>query len=124
MIPEFVGRLPVVSIMKELTIKDLEHILLKTKNSLVKQFGKLFALEGVHLTFAPDAICAIAKKAFELKTGARALRSIVEKLMLDIMYELPQFVDVEEIVITRSVVEGKRKYRIRKTPKKKRKDAA
>ncbi len=124
MIPEFVGRLPVVSVMKELTIKDLEQILQETKNSLVKQFGKLFALEGVHLTFAPDAICAIAKKAFELKTGARALRSIVEKLMLDIMYELPQLVDVEEIVITRSVVEGKRKYRVRKTPKKKRKDAA
>ena len=125
MIPEFVGRLPVVSIMKELTIKDLEQILLETRNSLVKQFGKLFAMEGVRLTFAPDAIRSIAKKAFELKTGARALRSIVEKLMLDIMYELPQLTEVEEIVITRSIVEGKRKFRVRKTPpKKKRKDAA
>ncbi len=125
MIPEFVGRLPVVSIMKELTVKDLEQILLETRNSLVKQFGKLFAMEGVRLTFAPDAVRAIAKKAFELKTGARALRSIVEKLMLDIIYELPQLEEVEKIVITRSIVEGKRKIRARKTPlKKKRKDAA
>ena len=124
MIPEFIGRLPIVSILDVLTVDDLEEILLNTRNALIKQYGKLFAMEGVRLSFSRDAVRAVAKKAMELKTGARALRSIMEKLMLDIMYELPDLDNVEEVVITRPMVEGKSKARIRKIDKKRRKDAA
>lgn len=105
LIPEFIGRLPVVSVLRELDAQQLEHVLTKTKNSLTKQYEKLFALEGVKLSFTRDAIIAIAEKAIALKTGARALRSIMEKLMLEIMYELPDMEDVEEVVIGRPVVE-------------------
>jgi ATP-dependent Clp protease ATP-binding subunit ClpX len=124
MIPEFIGRLPIVSVLDELTVDDLEQILLNTRNALVKQYGKLFAMEGARLKFSRDAVKAVAKKAMELKTGARALRSILEKLMLDIMYELPHLDGVEEVSITRSMVEGKSKARLRKVDKKRRKDAA
>ena len=94
MIPEFVGRLPVVSSLDELDIDDLEKILLDTRNALIKQYRKLFSMEGVSLTFTKDAVRAVAEKAIELKTGARALRSILEKIMLDIMYQLPQMPDI------------------------------
>ena len=124
MIPEFIGRLPVVSTLNELSADDLEKILLDTRNALVKQFGKLFAMEGVRLNFTKDAVRAVAEQAMELKTGARALRSIMEKLMLDIMYELPHLENIEEVTINRAVVEGKRKPRLRKSDKKDRKDAA
>lgn len=124
MIPEFIGRLPVVSTLNELSADDLEKILLDTRNALVKQFGKLFAMEGVRLNFTKDAVRAVAEQAIELKTGARALRSIMEKFMLDIMYELPDLEDVAEVTINRAVVEGKRKPKIRKLDKKDRKDAA
>ncbi len=113
MIPEFIGRLPVVSVLDQLKKEDLEHILLDTKNALVKQYGKLFAQEGVTLTFTPDAIAAIANKAIELKTGARALRSIMEKIMLNIMYDLPEHEGVKEVVINCAVVEGKEKPQLR-----------
>ncbi|HEY0944885.1 MAG TPA: ATP-dependent Clp protease ATP-binding subunit ClpX, partial [Opitutaceae bacterium] len=89
MIPEFIGRLPVVSVLDQLGVADLEQILLRTKNATVKQYSKLFAMDGVRLKFTPDAVKAIAQKAIELKTGARALRSIMEGLMLEVMYELP-----------------------------------
>lgn len=105
LIPEFIGRLPIVSVLEELDASQLEHVLTKTKNSLSKQYEKLFALENVKLTFTRDAVISIAEKAIALKTGARALRSIMEKLMLDIMYELPGMDDVEEVVIGRPVVE-------------------
>lgn len=105
MIPEFIGRLPVISILDELTKEDLERILLDTKNALTKQYSKLFAQEGVHLKIAKDAVCAIAEKAIKLKTGARALRAIMESIMLDLMYEVPQSGDIEEITITKAVVE-------------------
>ncbi len=114
MIPEFIGRLPVVSVLDELSLADLEKILQQTKNSLVKQYGKLFAMDGVSLRFTRDAIQAIAARAKELKTGARALRSIMEKLMLECMYELPQRDDVNEVIIDRAVVEGRRKPRLKK----------
>ena len=89
MIPEFIGRLPVVSVLDQLQCADLEKILLKTKNAMVKQYAKLFAIDGVRLRLTSDAVRAIAQKALELKTGARALRSIMENLMLEVMYSLP-----------------------------------
>ncbi len=109
MIPEFIGRLPVVTILEELSEEDLGSILTETKNALVKQYVKLFALDGVNLTFKKEAILAIAKKARKLKTGARALRSIMEKSMLETMYDLPGFDDVSEVVVTGGVIEGTRK---------------
>ncbi|HEU5079376.1 MAG TPA: ATP-dependent Clp protease ATP-binding subunit ClpX [Opitutaceae bacterium] len=117
MIPEFIGRLPVVSVLDQLKVADLEKILLKTKNAMVKQYSKLFAMDGVHLRFTPDAVRAIAAKAIELKTGARALRSIMENLMLEVMYELPQRDDVTEVVIDAAVVAGKRRPTLRKAGK-------
>jgi ATP-dependent Clp protease ATP-binding subunit ClpX len=117
MIPEFIGRLPVVSVLDQLQIADLEKILLKTKNAMVKQYSKLFAMDGVRLRLTPDAVKAIAQKAIDLKTGARALRSIMESLMLEVMYELPQRDDVSEVVIDAAVVAGKRRPTLKKTAK-------
>ncbi len=114
MIPEFIGRLPVVSVLDELKIDDLEKVLLRTKNSMVKQYSKLFAMDGVQLRFTRDAIVAIAKKAIELKTGARALRAILEQLMLEVMYELPQRDDIAEVLIDQAVVEGRKKPALKK----------
>ncbi len=114
MIPEFIGRLPVVSVLDELKIADLEKVLLRTKNSMVKQYSKLFAMDGVQLKFTRDAVLAIAKRAIELKTGARALRAILEKIMLEVMYDLPQRDDIVEVIIDQSVVEGRRKPQLRK----------
>ena len=112
MIPEFIGRLPMVAVLDELSRSDLEHILQNTKNSLVKQYSKLFSMEGADLHFTRDALAAIAEKAIELKTGARALRSIMERIMLDVMYELPQTENVEKVVINRAVVEGRAKPKL------------
>jgi len=115
MIPEFIGRLPVVSVLDQLKIEDLEKVLLRTKNSMVKQYSKLFAMDGVQLRFTRDALRAIALKAIELKTGARALRAILEKLMLEVMYDLPQRDDIAEVVIDQAVVEGRKKPQLVKT---------
>ena len=117
MIPEFIGRLPVVSVLEPLQVADLEKILLRTKNAMVKQYSKLFAMDGVRLKFTSDAVKAIAAKAVELKTGARALRSIMESLMLEVMYDLPSRDDVVEVVIDSSVVAGKRRPILRKAAK-------
>jgi ATP-dependent Clp protease ATP-binding subunit ClpX len=106
LIPEFVGRLPVVSALSELSQNDLERVLLEPKNSLVKQYRKLFAMEGVRLTFTPESIRAIATKALDMKTGARGLRSIIERLMLDTMYSLPQHPGTGEVIISEDVVNG------------------
>lgn len=113
LIPEFIGRLPVVSVLQELDQNQLEHILTQTRNALVKQYAKLFEMEGVKLTFRRDAIRAVAERAISLKTGARALRSIMEGIMLDIMYQLPDYKDVEEVVITQAVVAGKAKPKLK-----------
>jgi ATP-dependent Clp protease ATP-binding subunit ClpX len=113
MIPEFIGRLPMVAVLDELSRSDLEHILQNTKNSLLKQYSKLFLMEGAKLHFTRDAVAAIADKAIELKTGARALRAIMERIMLDVMYDLPQTENVDEVVINRSVVEGSGKPKIK-----------
>ncbi len=122
MIPEFIGRLPVVTVLDQLAVADLEKVLLRTKNSLVKQYSKLFAMDGVNLKLTPDAIKAIAQKAIDLKTGARALRSILENLMLEVMYELPQRADIAEVVIDAAVVAGKRRPLLRKAAKTEAKD--
>ncbi len=117
MIPEFIGRLPVVSVLDQLAVADLEKILLRTKNAMVKQYSKLFAMDGVRLKITPDAVRAVAQRAIELKTGARALRSIMESLMLEVMYELPQREDVTEVVIDSAVVAGRRKPTLRRVTK-------
>lgn len=117
MIPEFIGRLPVVSVLDELKVEDLEQVLLRTKNAMVKQYSKLFAMDGVQLSFTRDAVRAIGKKAIELKTGARALRAILEKLMLEVMYELPQRDDVVEVIIDQAVVEGRKRPTLKKAAK-------
>jgi len=117
MIPEFVGRLPVISVLDQLSIKDLEKVLLQTKNSMVKQYTKLFAMDGVRLRFTPDAVKAIAQKAIDLKTGARALRAIMEAIMLEVMYEIPQRDDVTEVIIDAAVVAGKRRPTLKRAGK-------
>jgi ATP-dependent Clp protease ATP-binding subunit ClpX len=117
MIPEFIGRLPVISVLDQLSVEDLEKVLLRTKNALVKQYSKLFAMDGVRLRLTRDAILAIAQKAVELKTGARALRSILENLMLEVMYELPQRDDIAEVIIDAGVVAGRKRPTLRRIDK-------
>jgi len=107
MIPEFVGRFPVVATLGELNEEALVEILTKPKNSLVKQYQKLFSIDGVKLTFTDEALKAIARKAIERKTGARALRSILEDIMLDVMYIIPSEKGISECIINEEVVEKK-----------------
>ena len=107
LIPEFVGRLPVVATLEDLDEEALIEILTRPKNALVKQYQRLFEMEDVSLDFSEDALKAIAEKAVARKTGARGLRSIMEAILLEPMYELPGLDGVEEIVINREVVEGR-----------------
>ncbi|MBR9819335.1 MAG: ATP-dependent Clp protease ATP-binding subunit ClpX, partial [Rhodospirillales bacterium] len=109
LIPEFIGRLPVLATLEDLDEDALVKILTEPKNALIKQYQRLFDMEDVKLTFQPDALVGIAKKAIERKTGARGLRSIMEGILLDTMFDLPTLESVEEIVINRDVVEGKAK---------------
>ena len=105
MIPEFVGRIPVLASLDPLDEETLVAILTQPRNALVKQYQKLLGMDDVILDFKPDAITAIAKEAYRRKTGARALRGIVEELMLEVMYELPSRADVQRCTITREMVE-------------------
>lgn len=105
MIPEFIGRVPVMAVVDPLDEEALTEILTEPRNALVKQYQKLLKMDNVMLEFKPDAIRAIAQEAYRRKTGARALRSIVEELMLDVMYELPSRKDVTRCTITREMVE-------------------
>lgn len=105
MIPEFIGRVPVVAVVDPLDEDALTAILTEPKNALVKQYQKLLKMDNVNLDFKQDAVRAIAQEAYRRKTGARALRSIVEELMLDVMYELPSRKDVTRCTITREMVE-------------------
>jgi len=109
LIPEFIGRLPVIATLSDLDEEALVDILTKPKNALVKQYQYLFEIEGVALSFSDDALRGIAQKAIARKTGARGLRSIMEAILLDTMYELPTLEGVEEIAINREVVEGRAK---------------
>ncbi|MFT3896548.1 MAG: ATP-dependent Clp protease ATP-binding subunit ClpX [Thermomonas sp.] len=117
LIPEFVGRLPVVATLEELDEPALVKILTEPKNAITKQFRKLFEMEGVDLEFRPDALTAIARKALKRKTGARGLRTIVESVLLDTMYDLPSLENVKKVVVDESVVEHKSEpYLIYETP--------
>jgi ATP-dependent Clp protease ATP-binding subunit ClpX len=107
LIPEFIGRLPVIATLEDLNQQALVDILLKPKNALVKQYQRLFEMEGVKLNFSEDALQGVAKKALARKTGARGLRSILEGILLDSMFDLPGYEGVEEVVINREVVEGR-----------------
>jgi len=109
LIPEFVGRLPVIATLEELDEEALVQILTEPKNALTKQYGKLFEMEGVDLEFRPDALKAVAQKALERKTGARGLRSILEGVLLDTMYDIPSQSDVSKVVIDESVIDGSSK---------------
>ncbi|MBU0601814.1 MAG: ATP-dependent Clp protease ATP-binding subunit ClpX [Gammaproteobacteria bacterium] len=106
LIPEFVGRLPVVATLQELDEEALIQILVEPKNALIKQYQKLFQMEGVELEMRPGALQAIARKALKRKTGARGLRSIIESTLLDTMYELPGIENVTKVVIDEGVIEG------------------
>ncbi|MEC8014145.1 MAG: ATP-dependent Clp protease ATP-binding subunit ClpX [Verrucomicrobiota bacterium] len=123
LIPEFIGRLPVVSLLNELDRSQLVKVLRDTRNSLLKQYKKLFLMEGAELRFTKDAVIAIAEQAISMKTGARALRSIMENIMLDIMYDLPTIEEPVQVVISAGVVKGKSKAKISTLPSAKR-DAA
>ncbi|OQW94328.1 MAG: ATP-dependent protease ATP-binding subunit ClpX [Beggiatoa sp. IS2] len=109
LIPEFVGRLPVVAILEELNEAQLVQILTEPRNALTKQYLRLFEMEGTELEFREEALRAIASKAVERNTGARGLRSILESILLDTMYELPSMENVTKVIINESVVEGKSK---------------
>ena len=108
LIPEFVGRLPVIASLHDLDVDALVTILQEPKNAIAKQYAKLFELEGVELTFNDEALRAIAERAIKRKTGARGLRSIVEGLLLDTMYDLPDLEGCNEVVIDKDVVEGRK----------------
>jgi len=106
LIPEFVGRLPVIATLTDLDEPALISILTEPKNALVKQYAKLFEMEGVRLKFSDDALKSVAKKAIKRKTGARGLRAILEAILLDLMYELPSMENVEEVIINADVVDN------------------
>ncbi|HZJ38755.1 MAG TPA: ATP-dependent Clp protease ATP-binding subunit ClpX [Chthoniobacterales bacterium] len=121
MIPEFIGRLPVISALDALTEEEMVAILTETKNAMIKQYTKLFSMEGVRLKVTNGALKALAAQAVTKGTGARALRSMLERIMLEIMYEVPSREDISEVTISRAVVEGKKPPLI---SKKQDKDAA
>ena len=123
LIPEFVGRLPVIATLEDLDTEALVKTLKEPKNALVKQYQKLFDMEDVKLTYTEDALVATAKKAIERKTGARGLRSIMENILLDTMFDLPSMDGVDEVMIDKDVVEG-RKDPVRVYAKKAAEDAA
>jgi ATP-dependent Clp protease ATP-binding subunit ClpX len=107
LIPEFIGRLPVVATLDDLDEKALVEILTKPKNALVKQYGRLFEMEGSKLTFTDDALKAVAARAIQRKTGARGLRSIMEHILLATMFDLPSLENVEEVVVNKEVAENR-----------------
>jgi len=109
LIPELIGRLPVVATLEELNDAALVRILTEPKNALTKQYQKLFQMEGVDLEFRPEALKAIAKRALERKTGARGLRSIVEATLLDTMYDLPGSTDIAKVVVEEAAITGESK---------------
>lgn len=107
LIPEFIGRLPVIATLEQLDEDALYRILTEPKNALVKQYEKMVELDDVKLVFEDEALLEIARAAIERKTGARGLRSIIENIMLDVMYDLPSLDEVKECVITKESVQGK-----------------
>lgn len=117
-IPELIGRLPVICTLNPLSKEDLKSILVQPKNAIVKQYQELFKMDGVELVFSEDALDKIVDKAMDIKTGARGLRSIIENVMRDFMYEIPDQADVKKITITGDYIDGKTKalvYRMKKS---------
>lgn len=106
LIPEFIGRLPIIATLGDLDQAALIDILTKPKNALVKQYSRLFEMEKTQLTITEDALSAVANKAIARKTGARGLRSIMEQILLETMFELPSYKDIEEVIVNKGVVEG------------------
>ena len=106
LIPEFIGRIPVITHVDELVVDDLVRVLTEPKNALTKQYQKLFEIDGVELNFETEALKAVANKAIERKTGARGLRNVLETVMLDIMYDLPNTAKGKQCIITKSVIEN------------------
>jgi ATP-dependent Clp protease ATP-binding subunit ClpX len=106
LIPELVGRLPVVATLDELNEGAMVEILIEPKNALIKQYQRLFLMEGAELEVRPAALLAIARKALRRKTGARGLRSILEHVLLDIMYELPSLKNVQKVVVDENAIDG------------------
>ena len=119
LIPEFIGRVPVYAVLDQLDEKTLKMILTEPKNAIIKQYQCLLKMDGVDLEFEPDAIEEIAKEAIKRKTGARALRSIVEELMLDVMYDVPTKEDIKKFTITKDMVVNRNKAELIKLPSKK-----
>ena len=119
LIPEFIGRMPIVATLRDLDEKSLIRILNEPKNSLTKQYKRLFELENVKLAFKENAISEISKKAIKKKTGARGLRSILEAILLQTMYELPNLEDVSEVIIDESVVKGRSEPKLVRSKNKK-----
>ncbi|MBJ7483908.1 ATP-dependent Clp protease ATP-binding subunit ClpX [Brevundimonas sp.] len=124
LIPEFIGRLPVLATLEDLDETALVTILTEPKNALIKQYKRLFEMENVGLTFTDDALNAVAKKAITRKTGARGLRSILEGILLETMFELPTFEGVEEVVVNAEVIDGKAQPLLIYAEKKKTADGA
>ena len=106
LIPEFIGRLPVVATLEDLTPDTLIRIITEPKNAIVRQYKKLFEMDGVELTVTEGAIRRVAEKAIERKTGARGLRSILETVMTDTMYEVPSRDDIKKVIITEDAIDG------------------
>ncbi len=105
LIPEFIGRLPVASAVHQLSRDDLITILTGPRNAIVKQFQRFFAFDSIELVFTQDALKAVANKALERETGARGLRSIIEEVLLEVMFELPSRRDVQKCVVTKETIE-------------------
>ncbi|HRH99196.1 MAG TPA: ATP-dependent Clp protease ATP-binding subunit ClpX, partial [Prosthecobacter sp.] len=114
MIPEFIGRLPVVCSLEALTEQELMRVLTEPKNALIKQYAKLMNMDGVELSITRDAMLAMSKEAVTRGTGARGLRSIFERIMLDVMYDVPSRLDVRGVTINEGVVKGERSAMLRK----------
>ncbi|HOJ88517.1 MAG TPA: ATP-dependent Clp protease ATP-binding subunit ClpX [Pseudothermotoga sp.] len=112
MIPEFVGRFPVIATLDDLNEEDLVRILSEPKNAIIKQYKKLLQLDNIELEITTDALFAIARKALRKGTGARALKSVFEEVMIDVMFEIPSSKDVEKVIVTREAVEGTEKPRM------------
>lgn len=119
LIPEFIGRLPIVAALERLTKEDLIQILTEPKNALIKQYKQLLLFDNVELEFEDEALMAIARKAIERKTGARGLRSIIEEVMMDIMFEVPSHEEITKVIINEAVVDGKAEPQMIREAKKK-----
>ena len=116
---EFIGRLPIVAALERLTEEDLIQILTEPKNALIKQYKQLLLFDNVELEFEDEALMAIARKAIERKTGARGLRSIIEEVMMDIMFEVPSHEEITKVIINEAVVDGKAEPQMIREAKKK-----